>query len=48
MDWFYCTLRNGRLYDDHGHLMHDKSITFASFDEADAWIVAQDIRATIR
>jgi len=45
-EWVYLTFHNGRLRDDEGFLFVNK--TFASEDEANDWLEAEDIRATIR
>ena len=46
-DWVYLTLgEDGFLRDDDGYVFAKRS--FSSLAEAEKWIEAEDIRATIR
>lgn len=46
MDWLYLTFTNGYLVCDDGVLYTKR--TFANEAEAEAWLEAEDLRATIR
>lgn len=45
--WSYYTFRDGRLYDEDGDLAF-AGVTFASADDADGWLVDNDIRGSVR
>jgi len=46
MNWNYYDFKNGFLYDEDGYKAFDKS--FANGNEAENWLVEQDIRGTVR
>lgn len=48
MEWFYLTLKDGRLIDDDGYEANPNWPSFAIEAEAEAWLEAEDIRATVR
>jgi len=48
MEWLYLTLYEGRLYDDCGDDANPLWPSFCNRKEADDWLCANDIRATIR
>jgi len=48
MEWTYLTLVNGRLINDEGKDENPLWPTFKTEAEAEAWLVANDIRASIR
>ena len=48
MDWLYLTLVNERLLDDNGFEANSLWPSFKSEAEAEAWLVANDIRASVR
>jgi len=48
MEWIYLTLVNGRLINDEGKDENPLWPTFKTEAEAEAWLVANDIRASIR
>jgi hypothetical protein len=48
-DWPYLTLRqDGTLVYDTGHPVPKQPQPFKDAVEADAWLVAEDIRGTVR
>lgn len=48
MDWLYLTLMNGRLLDDDGFEANSLWPSFESETEAEAWLEAEDICASVR
>jgi len=47
MDWFYYRLVDGRLIDDDGN--DEKNFpSFSSVDEAEEWLVENDIRGNVK
>ena len=48
MDWDYATYRDGRLYDDDGYLLLHRDIVFASLQDAEQYIIDNDLRISIR
>lgn len=46
MDWTYYTFEDGKLLDEEGFQEFDK--TFLSADEAEQWLVDNDIRGSVR
>ena len=46
--WPYYTLRDGRLYDEHGELGFPNAPKFGDVAEADAWLEANDERGNVR
>ena len=46
-NWPYYTLRNGRLYDDDEYEL-GTAPDFKSVDEAEAWLVENDERGSVR
>jgi len=48
MEWLYLTLYEGRLYDDLGNDANPHWPSFRNRKEADDWLVANDVRATLR
>lgn len=46
MDWVYLTFRNGFLFEDDG--VKYCAVRFASEADAEAYLVAHDLRASIR
>ena len=48
MEWLYLTLVNGRLLDEDGHDANSLWPSFENENEAEEWLCANDIRATIR
>lgn len=49
MDWMYLTLNeSGCLVDDDGHEANRNWPAFGSWDEANDWLVENDIRASLR
>lgn len=48
MDWVYVNLVDGRLVYDDGGEINSNWPSFATFEEAEAWLEENDIRATVR
>ena len=48
MDWLYLTLVNGRLVDEAGKDVNPLWPSFENENEAEEWLCANNIRATVR
>lgn len=47
--WDYLVMRQGRLYHDSGRLYYPtRLLVFSDLSQADAYLIDQDLRATIR
>ncbi len=47
MNWEYLRLRDGRLVTEAGHDANRNWPSFATITEAEAYLTAEDIRATV-
>jgi hypothetical protein len=46
-EWQYYEFRNGKLYDEDGYEVFSEQ-EFATAADAEAWLVENDIRGTVR
>ncbi len=47
-EWTYLNLVNGRILTDEGHEANENWPTFNSWDEANQYLIDEDIRGSLR